>query len=140
MKDFSVTVNIQAPPDRVAIVMLDVEHWPDWTSTVTSVHRLDEGPFVVGSRARVRQPKLMPAVWRVNELDQARGFTWVTNSPGLQMTAGHYWEAKGSPGCSVTLSLRFDGLLGSLAGRLYGKLTERVSCGRSQGPEGVLRG
>jgi hypothetical protein len=97
MRDFAVTVDIQAPPDRVAGVMLDVEHWPDWTSTVTSGHRLDNGPFAGGSCARVRQPKLMPAVWRVTELDEGRGFTWVTNSPGLQITGGHYLQERLSP-------------------------------------------
>jgi uncharacterized membrane protein len=132
MIDFAVHVNIQAPPDRVAGVMLDVERWPDWTPTVTSVQRLDNGPLVAGSRARVRQPKLMPAVWQVTELEQQRGFTWVTNSPGLRITAGHYLEAQVSL-CKVTLSLRFDGLLGTLAGRFYAKLTEQYLATEAKG-------
>jgi uncharacterized membrane protein len=140
MRDFAVTVDIQAPADRVAGVTLDVEHWPDWTSTVISVRRLENGPFAGGSCARVRQPKLMPAVWRVTELDDRRGFTWVTNSPGLQITAGHYLEAQGSPACRVTLSLRFDGLLGFLAGCLYGKLTEQYLATEARGLKACCEG
>jgi hypothetical protein len=56
MTQFSITVEIPAPPDRVWAVMADIERWSDWTPTVTSIRRLDPGPLAVGSRARIRQP------------------------------------------------------------------------------------
>jgi hypothetical protein len=90
---------------------------------MTSVRRMDHGPFAVGSRARVRQPKLLPAVWQVTELDEGRSFTWVTRSPGLQIEAGHLVEADGA-GSRVTLSVQFSGLLGPLVARLYRSLNE----------------
>ncbi|SRR5260370_22870905 len=95
-KDFSIVVDIIASPDRVLAVLCDIERWPEWTSTMTSVRRMDDGPFAVGSRARVRQPKLMPAVWQVTELDERRSFTWVTRSPGVQIRAGHLVEVDGA--------------------------------------------
>ena len=82
----------------------------------------------------------MPAVWRVTELDAQRGFTWVTKSPGLQITAKHYAEERGSSACSVTLSLRFDGLLGSLAGRFYRGLNERYLATEAKGLKGRCEG
>ena len=110
MTHFSIVVDIKAPPDRVVEVLCDVERWPEWTSTMTSVRRMDDGSLAVGSRARIRQPRLLPAVWQLTELDE-RSFTWVTRSPGVQITGEHLVEANGA-GSRVTLSLQFSGLLG----------------------------
>jgi len=101
-----------------------VERWPEWTSTMTSVRRMDSGPFAVGTRARVQQPKLLPAVWQVTELDKQKAFTWVNRNPGVQVTARHQVEQKGSRS-RATLSLQFSGLLGPLVARLYRNLNER---------------
>ena len=90
-----VTVSIDAPPEKVFAVLCDVERWPEWTSTMTGVERLESGPFAVGSSARVRQPRLRPAVWQVTEFENQRNFTWAARSPGLCMTAGHWIEPEG---------------------------------------------
>jgi uncharacterized membrane protein len=124
MPDFSITIDIQASPDWVMAVVCDVERWPEWTSTITSVGRMDNGPFRVGSRAHVRQPKLLPAVWEVTEFDAGRNFTWLTRSPGVRLTGRHQVEQNGS-GRRVTLSLPFAGPLDPLVARLYRNLNER---------------
>jgi hypothetical protein len=105
-------------------VLCDVERWPEWTSTVSSVRRIDDGPFAVGSRAQIRQPKLLPALWEVTDLDERSHFTWVTHSPGVQVTGRHLVEQNGS-GSRVTLLLEFSGPLGALLARLYRSLNER---------------
>ncbi len=107
MTHFSIAVEIQASPDRVWTVLRDIERWPEWTPTVTSIQRLDRVPLAVGSRARIRQPKLPPAEWQVTELDEGRSFTWVTRSPGVRVTARHWVEPK-EGGSRVTLSLQFS--------------------------------
>ena len=124
MTHFSIAVDIQAPPDRVWGVMSDVERWPEWTPTVTSIQRLDCRPLAVGSRARIRQPKLMPAEWRVTELDEGRSFTWVAGRPGVRVTARHEVDAN-QGGSRAILSLQFSGLLGPLVARLTRSLSER---------------
>ena len=124
MTDFSITVDIQAPPDRVWSVMSDVERWREWTPTVTSIERVDPGPFAVGTRLLIRQPKFPPAEWQLTELDEGRTFTWVTRGPGVLVTAGHGVEAR-EGGSRATLSLKFSGLLGPLVARLTRGLNER---------------
>jgi hypothetical protein len=129
---FSVAVNINAPPQRVLAVLCDVERWPEWTSTVTHVQRLDRGPFAVGSSARVLQPKLRPAVWQVTELDANCSFTWVTRAPGVRMTAGHYVEAQGD-GSRAALSFEISGLLGPIISRLYRGLIQQYVATEASG-------
>ena len=125
MLDFRIAVDIKAPPDRVWAVMRDIERWPEWTPTVTSIRRLDAGTLAVGSRALIRQPKLPPARWQVTELDEdARTFTWMTRGPGMRLMARHWVEDNGS-GSRATLSIQFSGLLGPLFARLTRDLNDR---------------
>jgi uncharacterized membrane protein len=118
------TVGIEAAPERVWEVMSDVEAWPSWTASVTSVRLLQPGPFAVGSRALVRQPRLPVATWRVTELVPGRRFVWVARGPGLRTTGRHEVMPDGD-GSLVTLTLDQQGPLGGLVGRLTSNLTER---------------
>ncbi len=124
MATFSITVDIGAPPGRVWAVMQDIERWPEWTSTVTSIRQLDPGPLAVGTRAAIRQPKLPPARWTVTAVDDGQGFTWVTRSPGIVITAHHVVEPIPS-GSRATLSLEFGGVFGPLVAWLTGSLNRR---------------
>ena len=124
MKNFYTTVDIEAPPDRIWTALRDIEHWSEWTPTVKSIRRLDAGPLAVGTRAIIRQPKLLPARWQVTEVEEGRGFTWITVGPGLLVTARHYIEGAGSRS-RVTLSLDFSGWLGTIVARLTRGLNRR---------------
>lgn len=124
VRDFSISVDIAAPPARVWAVMRDVERWHEWTASITSVELLDGGRFGVGHRARVVQPKLLPAVFEITVVEEGRTFTWVTKHPGIVATATHLVEPHGA-GSRATLSLRFDGPLGGLIGFFMGGLNQR---------------
>jgi uncharacterized membrane protein len=128
----SVTVNSEAPPEKVFAVLCDVERWPEWTSTMISVQRREHGPFALGSSAEVRQPRLRPAVWQVTALEDQRNFTWTTRSLGLRMTASHLIEPQGA-GSRVVLSFELSGFIAPLVSRLYGGLIERYITIESQG-------
>jgi carbon monoxide dehydrogenase subunit G len=121
---FGITTDIPAAPDRVWAILADVERWPEWTPSVTRITRLDAGPLVVGSRARIHQPRLLPATWRIVELAEGRRFTWVTGGPGIRAVAEHSVEPV-TRGSRVTLSVRFEGLLASLVARLTRDLNRR---------------
>jgi hypothetical protein len=123
-KHFSITVEIPAPAALVWSVMADVERWSEWTASVSRIKRLSPRPLQVGSRLRIHQPKLPPALWRVTELTPDEGFTGVSVAPGVRVTARHQVEAIAT-GSRVTLSIRYEGLLSGLLARWTGELNER---------------
>jgi uncharacterized membrane protein len=123
MRTFTKSIHIDAPPETVWKVMTDVERWPDWTRSITTLKRLDKGPFAVGSRARVKQPKLLPAVWTVTRLDAGRSFTWMSGMPGFR-AIGYHAVKPGFNGSEITLVVLFEGIFGGIAGRFLGKLNE----------------
>src|SRR5262245_47231708 len=123
MRDFSASIDIAAPTDRVWSIMSDVERWPEWTSTLTRVKRLDGGPLRPGSRAFIRQPKLPPAFWRVVDVQAGKGFTWISRGPGVLVTAKHF-VVPSSNGSHATLSLHYGGLLGGMLGRMIRGINE----------------
>ena len=125
MSSHTVSITIAAPAERVFAIMSDVERWHEWTPSITSVVRLDEGPFRVGSSARVRQPKLPTAVWRVTDLQPNRSFGWTAGARGLLTIANHQILPRPGGGVTVRLSIRQTGLLAPIVNLLYAGLTRR---------------
>jgi uncharacterized membrane protein len=111
--DVENVIHIDASPERVWGVTQDVERWPEWTPTMTSVKRVDEGPFGLGSRARIKQPGQAEAEWVVTEFDAPRRFAWQTGRAGLRMTAAHEITAEGQ-GTRNTLRVEVEGILALL--------------------------
>src|SRR5262245_43807285 len=103
---YQASAAIAAPIDLVWSTLLDVEEWPASTASITSVERLDTGPFGPGSRARVKQPRLPTMVWTVTDVQPGREFTWIVKSPGVTTIATHRLTA--GPGDSVSLTLSID--------------------------------
>jgi uncharacterized protein YndB with AHSA1/START domain len=121
---FETTRHVDAPPPRVWEVLYDVARWPEWAPTVDSVELLDDRPFGVGSRARLRQPRLGTAQWQVTELVDGRGFTWEARGPGLRSIARHE-VVPDATGSTVTLSVEQTGPLGAVAALVWRRLTQR---------------
>lgn len=118
------TVTIAAPPERVWEVLFDVEHWPERIPTVDSVERLDDGPLAVGSRTRLRQPRLPTAVWTVTELTDGTSFTWGSRSPGVTIDASHLVEPD-PDGSRLTLSVTVSGPLSAVGWLMTRSLTRQ---------------
>lgn len=125
---FSITTEVDAPPDVVFAVLSEVERWPEWTPTVTRVERLGDAgaPLAPGGRLRIVQPKVPPAEWTITEIEPGRGFRLVSRSPGATVEANHRAEpAEAGQRSRVTLSVTFSGLLGRFIGWMMRGLNER---------------
>ena len=123
-----ISIDVDADAARVWAVITDVERWPDWTDSVTSLHLLDPAPLRVGSRALIEQPRLPRTEWTVTSIDeghQRREFVWEAKGLGRRTTATHGVEPLGPGRSRATLSIGQEGWLGSLAGRAYRRLTDR---------------
>ena len=118
-----VSTAIAAPAERVWAILSDVERWPTWTASMTSVEL--DGPLAVGSQAKIRQPKLPAVTWTVTEVVPGRSFTWHSTAPGSRATGWHEVTPTGDATCDVRLALEQAGPLGSLVGLLYRGLTQR---------------
>src|SRR4028119_2134338 len=105
----SITVEIDASPERVWEVLADVERWSEWTETVTSVRLLDDGPLRSGSRAKINQPKIPETEYVVTEIEPGQSFTWVASGPGVTTKAHHAVEALPGGGSRVRLAVEQGG-------------------------------
>lgn len=117
------TVGISAPVEAIWSVLSDVTRWPEWTESIRAVELLSEQPLRLGSRVRIRQPKLPTAVWEVVDLQPGRAFTWTNRSPGMTSVGVH--EITGSADApAVRLAIEQRGPLSFMA-RPWLPLTRR---------------
>jgi uncharacterized membrane protein len=122
---YEVTVEVDGAPERVWRALEDVETWPTWTPTMTSVRLLDGGPIGVGSAAEVLQPKLPRNVWRVTAFEPGRRFEWAAAGPGVTTRADHRIEPLGDERSRVTLELEMTGPLAGAVSLFLGGLSRR---------------
>ncbi|GAA2161384.1 polyketide cyclase/dehydrase/lipid transport protein [Humibacillus xanthopallidus] len=113
-----------APPERLWLVVSEVERWGDRLPTFTSVRALEPWrPVGVGSRFEVRQPGLPGATYEMTAWEPGRSFTWVARSPGVVTTASHTVGAHAA-GSTVDLALDWTGPLAAVIRRLLGRKSQ----------------
>ena len=118
-------IEVAAPIERVWQVLVDVERWPEWTDSVTSVRRLDDGQLAIGSRVEVSQPRIPTGTYTVTALEPGRSFSWEQRQPGSMVVAHHACTPVAGGGTQVELRVIMGGAVGGIVGRMYRKLTDR---------------
>jgi uncharacterized membrane protein len=116
-------ITIDAPIEVVWAVFTDVERWPTWTRSVTSVELIN-GPMRLGATARIRQPRLPTVVWTVTDWDPGRSWTWTATGPGARTQASHVLTASGAT-TTAEQSIIPSGPIGRLVALLWRSLTRR---------------
>ena len=125
------SITIDAPIDIVWSVFTDVERWPTWASSFTSVELID-GPMRLGAKARIRQPRLPTVVWEVTKWEPGRSWTWTATSPGARTEASHVLTVSGR-GTLAEQSIVSSGPLGRLAALVWRSLTRRYLAIEAEG-------
>jgi uncharacterized membrane protein len=127
------SIEIDAPPQLVWDVFSDVEHWPDWTASVTSLVGQDGSALAVGRGFAIKQPGMQKLVWKVTDIEPGTSWTWVQRSPGVNVIARHYVTARPGGGALVRQELDQRGFLGAPVGWLMVKKTRRFLQQEAQG-------
>ena len=118
------SIEIDAAPAEVWAVFTDVEQWPSWTASVTSLVGLGGSELAIGRRFAIKQPRMPKLVWEVTSIDPGRSWTWRQHAPGATTLATH--DVLAADGGRTVVRQRLDqtGVLGALVGRLM----RRTSC------------
>lgn len=119
MAAFEATATTPASPAQVWTALVDIESWPQWLASYESLQRLDDGPLHVGSKARVKQPRLAASVWEVTALQDGREFTWQSTAAGVRTVATHHLETT-PDGTRLRLAATQTGWLAPVVGALFG--------------------
>jgi uncharacterized membrane protein len=127
------SIEIDAPAQLVWQVFSDVERWPEWTPSVTSLVARDGTGLAVGKRFAIKQPGMSKLVWKVTEIDSGESWTWAQRSLGVLVTARHWVIPQPDGRTLVRQQLDQRGVLGAVIGRLMIKKTRRFLEQEAQG-------
>ena len=130
---FETFIEIEAPQHRVWAVLADLEAWPRRIETVDVVELLTAAPITVGSRVRLKQPKLPEGIWEVTAWDAPTWFEWRQKASGVTSVAGHRVTALSRDRTRLSLSLEMRGLIVPLVGRLSRGLIDRYMTAEADG-------
>ncbi len=134
--EHTATVAVAADHERLWRVVVDVEAWPRFVSSMRAVRRRELGPLGLGSTALVKQPGMAPTVWEVTEFDDGHVFVWRSTFPGVITLGGHVVEAE-AWGSRLTLTLRQSGSLAGVVGLIMGRRIRRFLALEANGLKGA---
>lgn len=129
---FEESIDIDAQQQRVWDVLSDLEAWPRRIETVDVVELVTPTPVAIGSRVRLKQPKLPEGTWDITVWDAPSYFEFRQKSGGITSVAGHRVEILEERRSRLTLSLDMRGLLIPVAA-LFRGLTNRYMTIEAQG-------
>ena len=114
---------INSSPEHIFSVLAQLDQWNQWTKSIISISFVNNDYFKVGTKIKVLQPKLSPAVWTITEISENKSLVWEKKSLGLKMTANHLIQ-ESNEGTIVKLQIIYQGFLATLFYKLTASLTE----------------
>ncbi|QJB70060.1 SRPBCC domain-containing protein [Parasphingorhabdus halotolerans] len=111
MPEFRNKIEIAASPSQIWSILIDFEKWPQWSDSFSALQRLDDGPVGLGSRIRIKQPRLFPRNWTITEWNPDNSFSWISKGGGVTSFANHWIETDRDV-CTFHQSMNISGFLG----------------------------
>ena len=108
--DCSVTILIDAPPERVWALLTNAEDFPRWNSTVTKI----EGTIALGEKLALKVPVAPERTFtpKVTALDTARRMVWSDGmAPMFKGVRTFQLEPQPGGATQFTMHERFAGLM-----------------------------
>jgi len=130
---YETSIEIDAAPEKVWAVLTDVRRWPEWTASMQKIEPRGGDELAVGSKFRIKQPKVPAVTWEVTEFEPERSFTWTATSPGVTTVAEHRITPIGPSKVEVHLGIRRSGRLAGLVSGLSASLTRRYVAMEAEG-------
>ena len=116
------SVEISAPADVVWAILIDIDHWHEWTDSVTASRRLDDSePISEGSRVEIRQPRIGKLMWTVTQFTPRVSFTWRATTTGVVTEATHVVTGPRKGPVTLTLTLTQSGPLSPVVEAVGGR-------------------
>jgi uncharacterized protein YndB with AHSA1/START domain len=123
--EFETTVEINATPEQVWNTLIAVERWPEWTASITAVEPLDSDQLKLGTKVRIKQPRMPALVWEITKFEPGVSFDWVASSPGVKTVAAHRITAVDNARVLVTHAIHQSGAFAPIAALLTAGTTRR---------------
>lgn len=124
-RKYQTSVTVPATKDAVWAVVRDVESWPRWTPTMSSVRCVSDERGVVGAAYEIKQPGLAKSVLVVDEWNEGRSFSWSSTAAGVRTRADHLLTDVGPDRTAVTLSFEVHGPGAGLVWAFVGRKIRR---------------
>ncbi len=87
----------------------------------------------MGSKVRIKQPRVPAVTWEVTELEPGRSFTWTAAAPGVTTVAEHRITPLGPSEVEVHLGIRRSGPLAKVVSAVSASLTRRYVAMEAKG-------
>lgn len=130
---FEINIEIETTPEKVWSILTDVERWPDWTASITTLERLNGDALALGARVRIKQPSLPTLIWTVTAFDPGKSFSWKSTSPGVATVGTHVINRTADDRVVVTLGIDQSGILAPVVGLFTSTKTRRYVTMEAQG-------
>ncbi len=126
---FSATLEIDAPVQKVWALIDELEQWPQWMPSIEKIERVSEGPLTVGSkllvRARVGRLKVN-LLMTITEFEPERSVTMTSRALATSLTRFYRFEPVDGK-TRVTIGGNVSGLLAPMARRGGQAVSEEIA-------------
>jgi len=125
--NFSSSIEIDAPPEKVWALVNDLEEWPQWIPSIKKIEKLSEGPLGAGSQIRVTAKSIITVklLMTITEFVPPQHAVMRGKVMGTEMTR-HYTFEPVNQGTRLTAGGEVSGLLAFLVRRGGQSLSEEI--------------